>query len=305
MLILGYTIFEHHSHGLKQRLRTFAIHDAPVKLVQLQLENTFNRNRRITATYYAEWVLGPTREISQQYILPEFDPYTHALLARNPYNAEFAERVAFLAANEEPHGLTADRTEFLGRMGDLRHPDAMSRVGLSGTLDAGLDPCATLQLHIELAPGETKKIHFLLGQGANRNETLQLIQDYQDPAHVERAWGEVKQHWDRLLGTVTVNTPDPAMNLVLNRWLFYQTLSCRLWGRSAHYQSSGAYGFRDQLQDVMALVHAMPDTVREHILRAARYQFEEGDVLRRAEESTQVFEPFFETFSRFGQVGSA
>jgi cyclic beta-1,2-glucan synthetase len=275
----GYSVFEHHSHGLKQRMRVFAVQDAPVKLIQLHLENSWSRNRRITATYYAEWVLGTSREITQQYIVPEFAPNTHALLARNPYNAEFAERVAFLAANKKPHGLTADRAEFLEYMGSLRHPAALSRVGLAGAVEAGLDPCAAMQLHIELAPGESKAVHFLLGEGADRDETLRLIQHYQDPAKVERAWEVVKKHWDGLLDTVTVRTPDPAMNLLLNRWLLYQTLSCRLWGRSAHYQSSGAFGYRDQLQDVMALVHIMPDTVREHILRAAHYQFEEGDVL--------------------------
>ncbi|MCK4962973.1 MAG: hypothetical protein KAS19_10830, partial [Anaerolineales bacterium] len=115
----GYSIFEHHSHGLKQRLRLVAARDAPVKLIGMRLENTWTRHRRITATYYAEWVLGTTRQDTQQYIVPEFDPVTRALLARNAYNTEFGERVAFLAASKEPHGLTADRAEFLERMGRL------------------------------------------------------------------------------------------------------------------------------------------------------------------------------------------
>ena len=275
----GYSIFEHHSHGLKQRLRFFAVPDAPVKVVQLRLENTWNHNRRITATFYAEWVLGTSRDATQQYIVPEFDANTNALLARNPYNTEFGKRVAFVAASKKPHGLTTDRTEFLGRQGNLRHPAALDRVGLSGQIKAGLDPCAAVQLHIELAPGEVQEIFFLLGEAADRQETLQLIKQYQDETQVETAWKAAHKSWDRLLGTVTVQTPDPAMNLLLNRWLLYQVLSCRVWGRSALYQSSGAYGFRDQLQDVMALVHAAPDIARKHILRAARHQFEGGDVL--------------------------
>ncbi|MBL7065593.1 MAG: hypothetical protein ISS49_15490, partial [Anaerolineae bacterium] len=275
----GYSVFEHNSHGLKQRLRLFAVPDAPVKVLGLRLENTWNRNRRITATLYAEWVLGTIRDTTQQYIIPEFDAISNALLARNPYNEEFSERVAFLAASKEPHGLTTDRTEFLGRGGSLQHPAALDRVGLASTVKAGLDPCAGLQIHIWLAPGETEEVFFLLGQGADRQEARQLVERYQDPAQVEAAWEAVNEFWDNLLGTVTVRTPDRAMDLLLNRWLLYQTLSCRVWGRSALYQSSGALGYRDQLQDVMAMVHAAPDVARGHILSTARHQFEAGDVL--------------------------
>jgi cyclic beta-1,2-glucan synthetase len=275
----GYSVFEHHSHGLKQRLRLFAVRDAPVKVIQLRLENTWSRARRITATFYAEWVLGTAREVTQQYIIPEFDADSNALLARNPYNEEFGERVAFAAASNRLHGLTADRTEFLGREGSRSHPAALGRIGLAGTVRAGLDPCAVLQVHLDLAPGEVQEIFFLLGQGADRQEALGLIAGYRDAARVEAAWEDVVKSWNDLLGTVTVQTPDPAMDLMLNRWLLYQTLACRVWGRSALYQSSGAFGYRDQLQDVMALIHTAPGIVRDHILETAHHQFEAGDVL--------------------------
>jgi len=275
----GYSIFEHHSHGLKQRLCLFAVPDAPLKVAQLRLENTWSRTRRITATYYAEWVLGTTRGAMQQYIVPEFDATSHALLSRNPYNAEFGQRVAFLAASREPHGLTADRTEFLGRMGSISHPAALDRVGLAGAVTTGLDPCAAMQVLLWLPPGEAKEVTFLLGEGADRQEALRLVRQFQNIAQIEAAWEAVTDFWDSLLSTVTVQTPDPAMNLLLNRWLLYQALSCRVWGRSALYQSSGAFGYRDQLQDVMALVHTAPEVARDHILRAARHQFEAGDVL--------------------------
>jgi cyclic beta-1,2-glucan synthetase len=275
----GYSTFEHHSHGLRQQVRMFAVPDAPVKVVRLRLDNAWDRPRRITATFYAEWVLGTARDAMQPYVIPEFDAGSNALLARNPYNEEFGERVAFAAASKQLHGLTADRTEFLGRQGDLRRPAALDRVGLAGAVEPGLDPCAALQVHLDLAPGEAQEVFFLLGQGADREEALRLLERYQDPAQVEAAWEGVTKSWDRLLGTVTVHTPDPAMDLLLNRWLLYQALSCRVWARSALYQSSGAFGYRDQLQDVMALVHAAPEIAREHILRAARHQFEQGDVL--------------------------
>ncbi|MBN1814449.1 MAG: hypothetical protein JXA14_21595 [Anaerolineae bacterium] len=275
----GYSVFEHHSHGLKQRLRLFIAQGDPVKIVQLRLQNTWDRSRRITATFYVEWVLGTTRDITQQYVVSEFDTVNKVLLARNAYNEEFGERVAFVAASRDLHGLTADRTEFLGRKGRLDRPAALDCIGLAGTVRAGLDPCAALQIHLDLNPGETQDVFFLLGQGANREETLRLVRRYRGPARGEAAWEEATKSWDGLLGTVTVRTPDPAMDLLLNRWLLYQTLSCRVWGRSALYQSSGAFGYRDQLQDVMALMHAAPGIARDHILRAARHQFAEGDVL--------------------------
>lgn len=275
----GYTTFEHHSYGLQQHLHLFTVPDAPMKIVRLRLENKWQRPRRITATYFLEWVLGTTREVTQQYVITEYDRECQAILARNPYNVEFDQRVAFVAASKAPHGLTTDRTEFLGRLGSLSRPAGLRRIGLEGRVGAGFDPCAALQLHVDLAPGASEEIYFMIGQGADRDATRNLIKHYQDAAQVAASWQAVQELWDDVLGTVQVDTPDAAMNLLLNRWLLYQALSCRIWGRSALYQSSGAYGFRDQLQDVMSLLHARPDLTREQILRAARHQFAAGDVL--------------------------
>ena len=275
----GYSTFETQSHGLNQHLCLFAAIDAPVKIAQLRLENLWTRPRRITVTYYAEWVLGTTREQNQAFIVPEFDPATHALLASNRYNTEVGERVAFLAANIKPHGVTADRTEFVGRLGSLQAPAALGRIGLASRVNAGLDPCAAIQLHVDLAPGQVEEVYFLIGEGANRAESLALISSIQAQGQIEAAWQAVLRLWDDILGAITVVTPDPSLDLLLNRWLLYQTLTCRLWGRTALYQSSGAFGFRDQLQDVLALFHARPDLARQQILNAARNQFEAGDVL--------------------------
>jgi cyclic beta-1,2-glucan synthetase len=275
----GYTIFEHHSHGLKHQLRLFAAPDAPVKIVHLRLENTWQRPRRITATYYAEWVLGTQRHITQPYLLSTYYPEQYALLARNPYNVEFGPAVAFLAANKKPHGLTTNRAEFLGRLGSWSHPAALGRIGLSDQVQAGADPGAVIQLHVDLPPGGIEEIYFLLGQGRDEAEALALVEQWRETVKIADTWKAVHEFWDELLGVITVETPDPAMNVLLNRWLLYQAVACRLWGRSALYQSSGAYGFRDQLQDVMCLVYARPDLAREHLLRAAQQQFEAGDVL--------------------------
>jgi cyclic beta-1,2-glucan synthetase len=275
----GYTIFEHHSHNLKQHLRLFTAPEEPIKIIQLKLTNTTDRPRRITATYFADWVLGTDRDQNQAYIIPQFDSQTQALLAHNPYNAEFGERMAFLAGSKAVHGLTNDRAEFLGRLGRFDHPAALELVGLSGTLEVGVDPCATIMLHLDLDPYESEEIYFLLGQENDRRSALKLIERYQKPGQVKQAWQKVHEIWDQRLDSVQVKTPEPSMDLLLNRWLLYQSLACRVWGRTAFYQSSGAFGFRDQLQDVMAFVHSDPDLVREHILESAKHQFEEGDVL--------------------------
>ena len=275
----GYSIFESQSHGLNQTLRLFAASDKPVKIAHLRFQNLWQRPRRITATYYAEWVLGTTRDTNQAHIMPEFDPDKHALLATNRFNSEFGERVAFLAANKKPHGVTTDRTEFLGRFGSLQAPAALGRIGLASAVNAGLDPCAAIQLHVDLAPGAAEEVFFLIGEGANRAESLAMIGQVQEQGQIESLWKAVQKQWDDLLNAITVETPDPGMDLMLNRWLLYQTISCRLWGRSALYQSSGAFGFRDQLQDVLALLHARPALAREQILNAAQRQFEAGDVL--------------------------
>ncbi|HWQ45734.1 MAG TPA: protein ndvB, partial [Longilinea sp.] len=273
----GYSIFESQSHGLNQNLRLFVAPDAPVKIAQLRLKNLWDRPRRITITYYAEWVLGTTRDASQAHIVPEFNPAKNALLAVNYYNSEFTNQVAFLAANKKPHGITTDRSEFLGRLGCLRAPEALKRIGLASAVNAGLDPCAAMQLHVDLAPGASKEVHFLIGAGANKVESLALIEQVQ--THVESIWQSVHQHWDGILNSVKVETPDPSMDLMLNRWLLYQTISGHLWGRTGLYQSSGAFGFRDQLQDVLALEHTRPDIARAQIVETARHQFEAGDVL--------------------------
>jgi cyclic beta-1,2-glucan synthetase len=201
-----------------------------------------------------------------------------ALLARNHFREDFSESVAFADVSQRPRTLTADRTEFLGRNGSAAAPAALGRVELSGTVGAALDPCAALQTTLDLSPGEEREVTFLLGEAPSVEEARRLLHHYGDPANVRAALDEVRNHWDRVLTAVQVRTPDPALDLLLNRWLLYQVLACRLWGRTAFYQSGGAYGFRDQLQDVLALVHSVPAEARAHLLRAAGHQFVEGDV---------------------------
>jgi cyclic beta-1,2-glucan synthetase len=275
----GYTIFEHNSHGLRQILTLFASPEDPVKIIHLKVENTLDHPRRITATQYIEWVLGVTHAISMPYIIPEYDAGQQCLLATNPYSVEFGARTAFLMASKTLHGLTADRTEFLGRGGHPSIPAALYRLGLETRITPGEDPCAVLQIHLDLLPGASEEIYFVLGQGNDKEHALTLAKKYHDSAYVGAAFKRTNVFWNKLLGTVQVHTPEPATDLILNRWMLYQTLSCRIWGRTGFYQSSGAFGFRDQLQDVLALLTIDPAITRYQLLNAAQRQFEEGDVL--------------------------
>jgi cyclic beta-1,2-glucan synthetase len=233
----------------------------------------------VTATFYAELVQGESRDGPFLTAVNEYDEGTRSLLTRNPWAPEFASRTVFLASSEPTHGFTVDRGEFLGRHHGLARPAALERWGLSGNLRPGVDPCQTLMVHVELAPGEERDVWFLFGEGEDREASLALVQSYREGGAVEAAWNELKNFWDGFLGSVEVKTPEPAMDLLLNRWLPYQLLSSRIEGRAAFYQSSGGFGFRDQLQDVMALVHSAPELARAHILEAAAHQFSEGDVL--------------------------
>jgi cellobiose phosphorylase len=274
----GYTVFEHTENGIASELTVYVALDAPVKFAAFKLRNLSGRPRRISVTGYWEWVLGDLRQQSLLHLQTEMDPKTGALLARNPYNTEFAERIAFLEVNDATRTFTGDRQEFLGRNGSLSHPAALKRTRLSGKVGAGLDSCGAVQVAFELPAGQERGIVFRLGVGRSLADVQTLIQRFRRAEASHGALEAVWEYWSRTLGAVQVETPDPSVNLLANGWLLYQTLSCRLWGRTGFYQSGGAYGFRDQLQDVMALVHAEPALMREHLLRAAAHQFREGDV---------------------------
>jgi cyclic beta-1,2-glucan glucanotransferase len=274
----GYTIFEHTSHGIAQELMVFAPLDASVKIWTLRLRNGADRPRRVSVTTYNELALGAIREKSAPFIVTERDNDSGAIFARNAYNNEFANRVVFLAMNPAPASASCDRKSFLGRNGATARPAALGRARLDGRFGAGLDPCAALQSVVEIAPGESREIIILLGESDSAEKARELISRYLESSTVGEAIERVVNYWDETLSSVEVRTPDAAMDLMLNRWLLYQTFACRVWARSAFYQSGGAYGFRDQLQDVMALIYAKPESTRAQVLRAAAHQFKEGDV---------------------------
>ncbi len=273
----GYSVFEHTEDGVSSEVWVYVALDAPIKFTVLRVRNDSGRPRRLSATGYVEWVIGDLRPKSMMHVITEVDPVTRALFARNPYNAEIANQVAFFEVDAEIRTVSGDRTEFLGRNGTLRSPAAMASARLSGKTGAGLDPCAAIQVPFDLADGQEREIVFTLGMGRDVDEARNLARNFRWPTAAREALDEVWQYWDHTLGAVNVETPDQSLNILANGWLLYQTLACRLWARSGYYQSGGAFGFRDQLQDVMALIHAEPLLVRDHLLLCASRQFQEGD----------------------------
>jgi cellobiose phosphorylase len=271
-------VFEHSEDGVETELTIFVGLDMPVKFALLKVRNTSGRPRRLSATGYVEWVLGDLRQKSSMHVVTEIDPGSGALLARNAYNPEFADQVAFFDVDDVTRTVSGDRTEFIGRNGTLRNPAALARARLSGKVGAAMDPCAAIQVPFDLADGASRFIVFRLGVGRGADDASRLAQRLRKSGTARAALDAVRQYWQLTLGAVQIETPDRSLDLLCNGWLVYQTMASRLWGRSGHYQSGGAFGFRDQLQDVMALVHAEPQLVRAHLLLCASRQFPEGDV---------------------------
>jgi cyclic beta-1,2-glucan synthetase len=277
----GYSVFEHDASGIHSELTLFVALDAAVKFSVLVLRNDSDRPRRLSATGYVEWVLGDMRAKTAPHISTTIAEDNGALYARNPFSNDFGDWIGFFDVDDSDRAsatVTGDRTEFIGRNGSLRSPASLRRRHLSGRVGAGLDPCAAIQVPFDLVPGQTREIVFRLGMGRSLDEAGQLVQRFRGGAAQRQALKAVHTHWRHALGAVQVNTPDASLNLLANGWLVYQTLACRMWARSGYYQSGGAYGFRDQLQDAMALVHTRPEVLREHLLLCASRQFVEGDV---------------------------
>ncbi len=279
----GYTVFEHNSHAIGQELTVFVPVSGdgggdPVKVCRLRLRNDSSRRRRLTVTWFAEWTLGSNREGQQLHIQSSRDEETGALLARQYWNGSSRGHWAFAASNPKASSWSCDRGQFLGRDGSRSNPAALDRVRLDNRAGAVTDPCAAQQISVVLERGQEQDVVFLLGQAGSIGDVRAIVKRFESPEDVERTLAETRTWWDRTLGALQVRTPVLSIDLLLNRWLLYQSLSCRFWGRSGLYQSSGAFGFRDQLQDSMAFVYSAPQLTRKHILVAAARQFPEGDV---------------------------
>lgn len=274
----GYCKFEHDSHGIGLELLQFVPVEDPIKIARLKIVNRSGRERQLSVTAYVEWVLGQNRAAAAPFIVTEIDSTTGAMFAQNPWSNQFGERVAFADLNGRQTAYTGDRFEFIGRDGALNRPLGLSPgTVLSNRVGAGFDPCGALQTQLRLAAGSTTEIVFFLGQGNSKADAQSLVAKYRK-SDLEKLFAEVVKQWDDTLGTIQFRTPDRALDLLMNRWLPYQTLACRVWARTGFYQASGAYGFRDQLQDVLALCVSRPAIVRAYLLKAAARQFIEGDV---------------------------
>ncbi|WP_437193870.1 GH36-type glycosyl hydrolase domain-containing protein [Planctomicrobium sp. SH527] len=274
----GYSIFDYTEGGITTELCVYVDIDSPVKFYKLKVHNHSGRTRYLSATAYWELVLGDIRSKLLLHVVTESDTSSGAILAHNVYSQEFNDRVAFMNCSEANRTITGDRREFLGRNGSLAKPDAMRRVRLSGQVGAGYDPCAAIQTPFSLADGSERIITFTVGAARGAGEARMLSQKFRSVEVAHRSIERVWDYWSRTLGVVHLETPDASVNYLVNGWLVYQTLACRMWARSGFYQSGGAFGFRDQLQDAMALIYAEPQILRDHLLRASSRQFIEGDV---------------------------
>ena len=274
----GYSVFETQQSGVVSQLTMLVAMDAPVKLFSLRLSNRSGRPRKLSEIGCFELVLGAARAATMAHVVTEVDPKTGALFARNHYSDEFAPRVAFLECSEAERSVTGDRTEFFGRGGTPVRPAALARSRLSGRVGAGFDPCLAMQTLVALPDGADREIVFAFGSGRDIDDARYIVGRYRSTGAAQVGLAGVWESWNRTLGAVHVETPDQSLNYLANGWLLYQVLAARIWGRSGFYQSGGAFGFRDQLQDTCALVHAEPAVLREQLLRSAARQFAQGDV---------------------------
>jgi cellobiose phosphorylase len=274
----GYTIFEYNQEGIASEQTVMVARDAPVKVVRIRITNRSGVRRMLSLTGYFEWVLGEHRDKTGMHVLSQWDAASGAIFGRNTYNAEFAQVIGFANCSETIRTVTTDRTEFIGRHGSLHNPQALHRVRLSGQVGPGFDPCAAFVAPFSLEHGEYKEIVFVLGSATSEDEARGLNARYCSRTGAQQVWDDNFHYWSKVTGGLQLETPDASLNFLANGWLVYQVMSARIFGRTGFYQSSGAFGFRDQLQDSMAMVYVEPQLLREHLLRAASRQFIEGDV---------------------------
>lgn len=275
---MGYSVFEHTENGIQSELWVYVDLEYTIKFTVLKMRNVSGRSRRLSVTGYVEWVLGEQRTKTAMHVFTEFDPVSGAIFARNPYNSEFNGHIAFFDVDERRKTFTCDRAEFIGRNGSLRNPDGMNRVRLSGKIGAALDPCTAVQITFDLREGEEREIIYRMGTCGNVNDVSNIVRKFRGMEEATQALEKVRQFWKHTLNALQIETPDAATNILANGWLTYQVMASRLWGRSGYYQSGGAFGFRDQLQDVLSLFHIKPELGRKQILLAASRQFKDGDV---------------------------
>lgn len=274
----GYSIFEHQEHGIHSEMRVFVDVHLPLKFITLKLKNESGNKRKLSASGYMEMVLGDMRSKTGMHLLSDLDADTGTLIFRNRYNSTFADRIVFFHVLGKVNSFTTDRSEFIGRNRTLKDPDALYMEKLSGKVGEGKDTCAAIQVKFDLMHGEEREIIFFLGSAESYNVASRYIARFKDADSIRNAFDNVQKYWDDQLGKIQVSTPDIAVNIMANGWLLYQDISCRLFARTGFYQSGGAFGFRDQLQDVLALLHSSPSLTREQIILSAAHQFTKGDV---------------------------
>ena len=273
---LGYTSFYHYSQGIEQELTIFVPTDDKVKISLIKLKNDTNYERKISLAYYIRPVLGVTDEETET--LLETDINEEVFIVKNSANSEFKNNALFIGTSEKIKSYTGDRMEFLGKIPSYKKPEGLKRERLSNTVGLGYNPCGVIEIEVNILPNEEKEIVFLLGENRNLEEGYKLISKYKDINASKKALKNVKEFWNSTLDTVQVKTPDSTMDFMMNNWLMYQTIACRMWGREGFYQVGGAYGARDQMQDVTNALYHMPEEAKRQIVENCKHQYKEGDI---------------------------
>jgi cellobiose phosphorylase len=275
----GYSTFKHAAHGIIGQMTMFVPMEESVKLILVKLKNNSSKKRSLSLTYYAHMVLGVVPQMTAQYISTYLDEESGVIYAQNPYSEHFGKGYAYLTVKGGSNTtFTGDRTEFLGRGGSTEKPEGLQYKALSNTTGSGYDPCLCCNTKLNLEPNEEVSVVVMLGQNTKLDKIKELVKEYSSVERVEEELLQTKSFWKDLLHRIQVKTPDKTTDIMLNGWLMYQTISCRYWSRTAFYQSGGAIGFRDQLQDVMSIGFLDSSFTREQILHSASRQFLEGDV---------------------------
>ena len=282
----GYAKYLHHSKGLTQRLEMFVPMDDPVKMQILNLENNELKKKKLKLVYYLKPVLGEDELKTNGYLDLKFYENSNLICMKNLNEDENFSQYLFVSSSEKITSYTGSKSSFFGK-GNLTHPDSIDQIELNKENSLWQDGIIAIQCEVELEALESKKVIFTLGVGKDVLECQDLSYQYRNTSKVYEEYENTKRYWRELLGKIQVTTPLESTNILLNGWLLYQVITSRLWGKTGYYQSGGAFGFRDQLQDVLSLKYTNPEILKNQIIKHSEHQFIEGDVEHWWHEETK------------------
>ena len=273
----GYAKYIHKNNGIEQELEVFVPQEDSVKIQILKLKNMNLNRKKLKIVYYMKPVLGEDEIKSRSYIDLNYDQNNNIICSKNLYNTDFKNDIIYVSNSEKIKSYTGDKKFFIGS-GNIANPDALKKSRLNNENSLGKQPCIAYEIEVELESLSEKEIIFTLGAEENIIDSKNMAYKYNKIQNCKQELEKVKNYWKDLLERIQVYTPLESMNIILNGWCVYQIIQSRLQGRTGYYQSGGAFGFRDQLQDTLALKYLNPENLKRQILKHSEHQFLEGDV---------------------------